>query len=219
MQTFVFLWPPALRAFAVTSRKGAWGLDKDGEPAYGLIFAAMMASGVIGGFVEPTIRKTINSYLSLLSGRYQKYSEDNKHREFNSVSLHLLCASCYFVSAMLLLTPSAIHEDSTYAFSLSLVAFLLYEVVIGLYMPCEGVVRSIYMPNESVCSIMTMLRVIVNVAVACGVISTNIIPFTFAFGILSTMMITAAILQISLIDFHELQKNCGTLSMGNKKKK
>jgi hypothetical protein len=47
--------------------------------------------------------------------------------------------------------------------------------MIGLYMPCEGVIRTIYMPNDSICSLMTMLRVIINVIVAAGVFSTNFV--------------------------------------------
>jgi hypothetical protein len=75
----------------------------------------------------------------------------------------------------------------------------MYELMVGLYMPCEGVIRAVYMPNSSMCSIMTMLRVIVNVAVALGVISTNYISVNGAFYTLSVMMASAALLQISLI--------------------
>jgi len=46
---------------------------------------------------------------------------------------------------------------------------------------------------------MTMLRVIVNICVALGVISTNYVCFTKAFSALSVLMIIAAILQLSLI--------------------
>ena len=47
-------------------------------------------------------------------------------------------------------------------------------------------------------------RVIVNVAVALGVMSTNYVPFTSAFAALSVMMVVAAILQISLVPKKEL---------------
>lgn len=66
-------------------------------------------------------------------------------------------------------------------------------------MPCEGVIRSIFMPKESTCSVMTMLRVVVNVAVALGVISTNYVSFTSAFATLSVMMVVAAGLQLSTV--------------------
>ena len=92
------------------------------------------------------------------------------------MAVELLAAFCFLISAGLLSTPVLVDENNPYAFTLSLVSFLIYELVVGLYMPCEGVLRSIYMPNDSICSLMTMLRVIVNVAVALGVISSNYIP-------------------------------------------
>jgi len=105
---------------------------------------------------------------------------------------------------MLLLIPCLLDKESPYAFSVSLAAFLCYEMLVGVYMPCEGMIRSIFMPNESICSLMTMLRVIVNVAVALGVMSTNYISFTSAFGTLSIMMVVASCLQLSIIPTKEL---------------
>lgn len=197
LQTFVFLWAPALRAFASNSNDGAWGLGKDGEPSYGLIFGSFMFFGVAGGFLEPKVRKSINCILPC--------SKKSFHKEgaVDPISVHKLCILCYSVCALVLLTPCVLPEDSKNSFTLCFAAFLVYELMIGLYMPCEGVVRSIYMPNESICSLMTMLRVIVNVAVAGGVISTNYIPFTFAFGVLSVMMIASACLQLSLLTEHQ----------------
>ena len=64
LQTFVFLWAPALRAYSNSAVEGVWGLDGDGDPAYGLIFGSFMAFGVVGGFLEPTVRKAMNSLLN-----------------------------------------------------------------------------------------------------------------------------------------------------------
>lgn len=209
LQTFVFLWAPALRAYATSAPEGSLGLGKDGEPAYGLIFGSFMAFGVVGGFLEPTVRKAVNSVLTWGShGEHAKSTEDN-HGEVNPISVHFLCAMCYLISSILLLTPCVLSVENQYAFSLSFAAFLMYELMIGLYMPCEGVVRSIYMPNESICSLMTMLRVIVNITVALGVISTNFIPFTYAFGVLSIMMVTSACLQLSLVPRNEFRSLFG----------
>lgn len=176
-------------------------MGDDGEPAYGLIFGSFMAFGVMGGFLEPTARKTMNSFLST---RSRQNCKDNGNGDVNPVSVHFLCAFCYLISSMFLLTPCIVSVDNQHAFSLCFASFLMYELMIGLYMPCEGVVRSIYMPNESICSLMTMLRVIVNVAVAGGVISTNFMPVTFAYGVLSIMMVIAATLQMSLVPFDKL---------------
>ena len=50
---------------------------------------------------------------------------------------------------------------------------------------------------------MTMLRVIVNIAVALGVISTNYVPFTTAFAAVSTLMMISAGIQLSMVDNKE----------------
>lgn len=170
----------------------ALGLDNDGEPAYGLIFGGFMACGVVGGVVEPLMRKVVSSAAADFKIR-------NVTDNGSATEVGLLCAACYLLSALLLLTPCIVEKDSSYSFSICLGAFMLYELLVGLYMPCEGLLRSIFMPNKSTCSLMTMLRVIVNVSVALGVISTNYISFTSAFSALSIMMVTAACLQLSLI--------------------
>ena len=58
------------------------------------------------------------------------------------------------------------------------VFFLVYEIIVGMYLPFDGVIRTIYIPNKSICSVHTMLRVIVNIAVATEVMSTNYITHT-----------------------------------------
>ncbi|OEU20600.1 putative major facilitator superfamily transporter, partial [Fragilariopsis cylindrus CCMP1102] len=57
----------------------------------------------------------------------------------------------------------------SYTFSVALFSFIAYEFSVGIYSPCEGVMRSIYIPPESRGSIMTVPSIIVNVAVAIAV--------------------------------------------------
>lgn len=271
LQTFVFLWSPALRHFAnqIPASKlaeGVLGIDASGEPAYGLIFGAFMACGAIGGLMEPPVRRAFsvlikdsdtskkelegdvfckkdvadeNSVLSetselstddypqdmpkpsTLSNRtLSMVKETDSDSEEDSVSeqeeekpmaVELLASFCFLVSAALLSTPVLIDDSNPYAFTFSLLSFLTYELIVGLYMPCEGVLRSIYMPNDSICSLMTMLRVIVNVAVALGVISSNYIPFTTAFGFCSLALIVATLLQLSLVEANEWRMLSKTL--------
>lgn len=269
LQTFVFLWSPALRHFAKripidNLANGIWGIDVKGEPAYGLIFGAFMACGALGGLVEPPFRRVfscivynspklekksisepnlnnvVTSEHSFVSETSQITTPENESMHTSTQNTHiiqddlsvvkesssdneteddsdsenessdekpmaveLLASFCFIISAGLLATPVIVDEDNPYAFTLSLLSFLMYEFVVGLYMPCEGVLRSIYMPNDSICSLMTMLRVIVNVAVALGVISSNYIPFVTAFGWCSCALIVAAILQLTLVSKSE----------------
>ena len=44
--------------------------------------------------------------------------------------------------------PCVVDNDSSYAFLISLGALLLYDFLVGVFMPCEGVIQSIYMPND-----------------------------------------------------------------------
>merc|ERR1719384_1063790 len=150
-----------------------------------------MACGVIGSFIQPSARRAASSFTMITKGK--------SNQSALSTDVGILCVLCYLSSAILLLTPCFMEEESPYAFSIVLGSFLIYEFMVGLYMPCEGVIRSIFMPNESICSLMTMLRVIVNLAVAVGVISTNFVSFPTAFSALSLMMFTATCLQLSLI--------------------
>ena len=165
-------------------------MDENGDPAYGLIFSAFMACGVMGGVLEPRLRK----YMAWLTGK----GDTKEHGKAEGVEF--LTALCYFTSAGLLFVPFVLDRfNHPHAFSISLIAFLIYEFLVGVYMPCEGVLRSLYMPNESICSLMTMLRVIVNIAVALGVISTNYVSFTTAFASISGMLAVAGCLQLSLV--------------------
>jgi hypothetical protein len=213
LQTFVFLWSPALRAFAKSAPKGALGIDTNGEPAYGLIFGAFMACGVLGGFGEPMVRRLIKKVTTVTGKRKEdkivtskESTSESEEETDDEHAVDFLCTICYLASALLFLTPVLVKKDSPHSFTICVGAFLFYELMVGLYMPCEGMIRSIYMPNESICSLMTMLRVIVNVAVAVGVASTNYVPFTNAFAALSVMMVIAAALQISLVPRNDLAK-------------
>ena len=197
------MWSPALRSFSESAPEGLLGLDIDGQPAYGLIFGAFMACGVLGGFTEPFFRRAATRFTSSRKKTETESSSDDDVLKPGGVDF--LCTICYLLSALLFVTPVVVNRENPYSFSICVGAFLLYEFMVGLYMSCEGVIRSIYMPNESICSLMTMLRVIVNVAVALGVVSTNYVPFTSAFAALSAMMIVAAVLQISLVPRDELR--------------
>lgn len=225
LQTFVFLWSPALRTFAKHARNGVLGMDTDGQPAYGLIFGAFMACGVLGGFSEPVFHRAVARITSTSRSRMEDPStlnsaaDDCCEGDVKPFAVDFLCTICYLISAALFLVPVLVPKESVHSFSICFLAFLVYELIVGLYMPCEGVIRSIYMPNDSICSLMTMLRVIVNVAVALGVMSTNYVPFTSAFAALSVMMVIAAILQISLVPKEELSLMMKEFRMSRRAKK
>ena len=207
LQTFVFLWSPALARFAANAPSNVLGLDGNGEPAYGLIFGAFMACGVAGGLSEPYVRQVATYLVRDHDRRAGLRRRDtiiiDGEGEVKPAAVEFLATGVYLACAGLLMVPYLLPADGEYSFSISLLSFLVYEFMVGLYMPCEGVIRSIYMPTSSVCSVMTMLRVIVNIAVALGVISTNYVPFTTAFAAISTLMMISAGIQLSMVDSKE----------------
>eukprot|EP00592_Proboscia_alata_P000893 CAMPEP_0194373696 /NCGR_PEP_ID=MMETSP0174-20130528/22173_1 /TAXON_ID=216777 /ORGANISM="Proboscia alata, Strain PI-D3" /LENGTH=601 /DNA_ID=CAMNT_0039152943 /DNA_START=45 /DNA_END=1850 /DNA_ORIENTATION=+ len=228
LQTFIFLWSPTMVHFVrnmdtgscaaegwiVNSRIGPllefvryYGMDSNGEPAYGLIFGSFMAAGVLGGLFEPTFRRTVSNLISGKSGSGGDRTHDgSEDEEKHHRGVELLASLCFIAAGILLSTPvivSASSMSGATSFSLCLIAFLMYEFLVGLYMPCEGMLRTIYMPNDSICSLMTMLRVIVNISVSLGVISSNYVPFSIAFGACSAAMFVAAAIQLTLVSRDE----------------
>ncbi|GAX24725.1 hypothetical protein FisN_4Hh283 [Fistulifera solaris] len=207
LQIFVYLWVPCLRHLSATSKPGTWGLDEDGEPAYGLIFGAYMACGVAGGLLAPRLRSFVTSVVQPLNDNdapIQTIEIDGEGTvAIRPMSVEVLAATCYMISTFLLFVPVLVQEESPLSFSNTLVAFLVYELMIGIFLPCEGVIRSLYFPSNARASIMTLPRIIVNFAVALGVVSTNIISVKTAFGIVGTLMAVATILQVSLVSQRE----------------
>ena len=177
IQIFIFLWSPALRHFAKSAPVGTLGLDHAGEPAYGLIFGAFMAAGVLGGLAAPSVRRLATNLLSPLTGSdFVTVEVEGEDKEkVRPMAVELLSATCYILAALLLLAPCLLPGEGTHSFSVCLGAFLIYEFMVGLYLPCEGVIRSIYFPAEGRASIMTLPRIIVNCGVAIGVLLTNLI--------------------------------------------
>jgi MFS transporter, MFS domain-containing protein family, molybdate-anion transporter len=174
IQIFIFLWSPVLREFARSSRKNAIGLDAMGEPAYGLIFSSFMACGVLGGLVAPIVRTAVTKLLTPKTG-FIKVIKIDGEGEIRPMAVEFLAATCYMICGLLLLTPYLLSLDGEFSFIITLASFVIYEFIVGVYMPCEGVIRSLYIPSDSRCSLMTLPRIIVNVSVSVGVIATNYI--------------------------------------------
>jgi len=110
LQTFVFLWPPALANFALGAPQTALGLGPDGEPAYGLIFGGFMACGVIGGVVQPYVRKNIStsawscdsrrSWISFYHHHHQKWLESTVARKEETKTPSKLVSSVHFATSL-----------------------------------------------------------------------------------------------------------------------
>lgn len=220
----------------------AFFIDSEGnhEPLYGLIFGAFMMFGALGGIAQPYIVKKINSLLESRLVTEQlplpdvspiadsedetscgsqsadsdiSFSDDESlscaSGDFRSTSANIQATLCFMLGSILLAAPVYIDESS---FSLILLAFFGYEFLIGVYLPCEGTLRSIYFPDDEGCTLMTLLRVIVNVLVAFGVLMTNVIELKSAFILCSGALALAAILQSSLVTKSDWLKIVGCSS-------
>ena len=117
------------------------------------------------------------------------------------MALEFLVALCYTMITGLLLVPPMMAQTTSFssasrpfgellsltcttnvcssdannakAFSYSLLAFLIIEFLIGVTLPCEGVLRSIYIPSAGRATMLILPRIIVNSAVAVGVFITR----------------------------------------------
>jgi hypothetical protein len=195
LQTFVFLWAPFLlnqSKFSTKANLNTWGLDGQGLPAFGLIFGSFMLFGALGGLTEPLARNLFATFMTPSSAS-SKSSAQRVHKTVSSslqsslvnpeqqddptmsFTVEMLSSLCFLFCSALLLVPHIVSYTvpSQFTFTLSVIGFVAYEYVVGIYLPCEGIMRSVYMPSHSICSVMTVLRVVVNLSVALGVASTN----------------------------------------------
>ena len=194
LQIFIFLWSPTLQNFVSGSHNigtsnsddddsmwlqsfFGWAIDGTGKPAYGLIFGAFMAAGVSGGLCAPYARRAVGR---LFSNKEETPAPETIILKTEGISvrpmeLELLIGANYMFAALVLLVPSFLSTSSPKSFSIALAAFLIFEFMVGVTMPCEGVLRSIYFPSGGRATMMMVPRMVVNLAVSLGVLLTRYI--------------------------------------------
>ena len=116
------------------SRIGTWnrrvGLNTDSQPTdwfLGLPWQVRIHS--------LTVKKENFKPFLISSGnpKMQTMNDDatSVNEGLNPVSVHILCSLCYALSSILLFVPCVVEDDSSQAFSLCLISFVLYEVLVG----------------------------------------------------------------------------------------
>eukprot|EP00934_Nitzschia_sp_Nitz4_P003901 Nitzschia sp. Nitz4//scaffold283_size24287//416//2234//NITZ4_008400-RA/size24287-augustus-gene-0.27-mRNA-1//1//CDS//3329545639//3891//frame0 len=212
LHIFIFLWSPVLSDFAASIKGKQIGLDGHGEPAFGLIFGFFMTAGVLGGLCSPSVRKVITLLLSpLTKSTIPDVVTVEGEGEVRPMAVEFQGALCYFLCGVLLFVPSILPVSDPSSFGIALVSLMAYEFLVGVYFPCEGVIRSLYMPPDARGSMMTVPRIIVNVAVALGVVSTELINHQHAMTIISCLMLISSGLQLSLVSEKEWQSLFGRI--------
>ena len=194
LQIFIFLWSPTLHIFCSANSNigtgasdsddnislksfSGWAIDGMGNPAYGLIFGAFMAAGVSGGLCSPYVRRAVGLLFPTSEGTS---ALQTIYLEADGISvrpqeLEFLVGMNYIFGAMLMLVPLFLSTSSPESFSIALVAFLMYEFLVGVTMPYEGVIRSLYLPSDGRATMMMVPRMVVNLAVSLGVLLTRYI--------------------------------------------
>lgn len=198
LHIFVFLWSPVLMQMAKKVPPGdivkTFGLDRQGEPAFGIIFMVFMCACVLGGILAPFLRRIATS---IMLPTTVDPGPNEAGQLVRPMAVEFLSASCYFLAACMLLVPCMVSGPKS--FSRSLVAFSLYELLVGIVSPCEGVIRSIYFPAHARASVWTLPSVLVNSAVSLAVFCTQFVSLLTVCCVVVSLMTAAAILQASMI--------------------
>jgi len=221
LQIFIFLWSPTLQIFSADNKMDTtindsdvhtslrsyfyWAVDSIGNPAYGLIFGAFMAAGVSGGLCAPSIRRVVGLLFTNeeRAPALQTIHLDTEGTSVRPMELEFLIGMNYIFAAVLMLVPSFLSTSSPESFSIALVVFLTYEFLVGITMPCEGVIRSLYLPSDGRATMMMVPRMVVNVAVSVGVLLTRYISEQMTFVAIAFLMAFSGFLQLSFISLRE----------------
>jgi len=101
---------------------------------------------------------------------------------------------CFLVGAAALIVP---------VFATSLLpilgAFLVFEVCVGIFQPCGGVLRSEVIPDELTGSVTNMFRIPLNSLVVIGTLLTDYLQARYVFGIITCWMLLGAGAQVVVI--------------------
>jgi MFS family permease len=166
MYTFVFLWTPAL------SPKGE-------RIPHGMIFACFMVSSMVG---------------SAIAGKLLANNSKFKVERYMQVVFGL-SACCLFV-------PVLYHQTSTQDApadadvggitgdgKVQLVAFCLFEVLVGVFWPSMMTMRSAYVPEEMRSTIINFFRIPLNLFVCVVLYNVSSFPLATMFGMCSVFLL------------------------------
>eukprot|EP00535_Pseudo-nitzschia_heimii_P003004 CAMPEP_0197194152 /NCGR_PEP_ID=MMETSP1423-20130617/28702_1 /TAXON_ID=476441 /ORGANISM="Pseudo-nitzschia heimii, Strain UNC1101" /LENGTH=574 /DNA_ID=CAMNT_0042647525 /DNA_START=175 /DNA_END=1896 /DNA_ORIENTATION=- len=221
LQIFIFLWSPTLQIFSSNDNTdtaasdgdnqfllrsySSWAVDGIGNPAYGLIFGAFMAAGVSGGLCAPSVRRAVGLLFKEQVGAsaLETIHLETEETRARSIELEFLIGFNYICAAALMLVPSFLTPSSVDSFSIALLVFVIYEFLVGITMPCEGVIRSLYLPSDGRATMMMVPRMVVNLAVSVGVLLTKYISEQLTFVVIALLMACSGFMQLSFISRQE----------------
>lgn len=168
MYTFVFLWTPALS-------------PNSEDIPHGFIFATFMLSSMLG-----------SSLASRLLARSSLKVESYMQIVFAVSSVCLLIP----VITSFLVPPSNEKGGGiTFSGCIQLLGFCAFEACVGIFWPSIMKMRSQYIPEEARSTIMNFFRIPLNIFVCVVLYNVDSFPITVMFGMCSTFLFLASILQ------------------------
>ncbi|KAF6171383.1 hypothetical protein GIB67_009524, partial [Kingdonia uniflora] len=180
MYTFVFLWTPALS-------------PNEEDIPHGFIFATFMLSSMLG-----------SSIASRLLARSSPKVESYMQIVFAISALTFL----FPIITSLTVAPSKVKGGSiSFAGSIQLLGFCVFEACVGLFWPSIMKMRSQYIPEESRSTIMNFFRIPLNIFVCIVLYNVNAFPITVMFGMCSIFLFISSILQRRLMVVAESHKS------------
>ncbi|EFJ49984.1 hypothetical protein VOLCADRAFT_58801 [Volvox carteri f. nagariensis] len=169
MYTFVFLWTPAL--------------SPAGEKIYhGMIFACFMTASMAGSSLSAILMKRykVEAYMKYVFG---------------------LSAVALSVPFLFHVSLSKEGKEAVRGISLQgqiqLVAFCVFEVLVGIFWPSMMTLRARFIPDETRSTIINMFRIPLNLFVCIILYNVHLFPLSAMFALCSVFLAIAAVLQVS----------------------
>ncbi|KAF6136209.1 hypothetical protein GIB67_001618 [Kingdonia uniflora] len=160
---------------------------------HGFIFATFMLSSMLG-----------SSIASRLLARSSPKVESYMQIVFAISALTFLLP----IITSLTVAPSKVKGGSiSFAGSIQLLGFCVFEACVGLFWPSIMKMRSQYIPEESRSTIMNFFRIPLNIFVCIVLYNVNAFPITVMFGMCSIFLFMSSILQRRLMVVAESHKS------------
>ncbi len=170
MYTFVFMWVQTFLTLAPGEQR----------PPVEVLFSCLMVALTIGGVI------------------FEHFAESIKERRPERIGALVFLAAAVSMAA----AAFAVHGRGTGGFvgdqwglsrvTLIMVAFCLFEVCVGMFDPWMSTMRSLYVPERVMATVMTLARVPLNLLVGLGVHLTENYDLQVVFSVCAAMHIVCA---------------------------
>jgi len=170
MYIFVLQWPPALSTLAAGRKV-----------PFGAVFACLMTACMIGSSVFGLLLKYKVAVEASIAGM-----------------LGLSCAAIA-ISAQVMAKEDSIYRQGNAPLHVLTVAFLVFEMAVGLYFPSIGTLRSKYVPDAHKGSIMNVFRIPLNLIVISTFLSIKRLGVSGALYLASAVLAMACVAQSALL--------------------